>query len=359
MEKNNGRLTIISNIGKRKLFSVKPQSIAKRKELQELLAARETFCITKDGNPDSICAPAILLHNKIIKQENIIFTNYKEFEGLFRYLKKAKIENSAIVFNDIGISAGNLSCSIKIIRLLKSRNNILIWIDDHPWSDDIVNSVRNELDFAVFGQNSKYCATELVYLILCKQDSTGGKIAMLAHYADFALKSKYDGLIRRLQYSIVYLLHNSAKDRNLCRVINAVSKLDFENELIVSSYKNYLMAEAKNMKALLKNSYTAKTTKYLVGLGFSKRLQTNSACAALERALNSEINIYLDIETWDGGIRSKKGIDGSLIAKRLRGGGHPQASGFSINPPRLKNSNKSDMERFFKKIERISKALYG
>jgi len=357
---DDGRLRIIDNINGKKLMAVSPASIGPSDKLKRMLSNGNVTCITKDSNPDGISGPALLVYNYGMKPENTILTNYKDLDRMLARLNRAKISDSVIVFNDMGISPGNLDNSMKILKLLKSRKNRIIWIDHHPWDKEVVGSVRNLIDFAVFGENPRYCATELVFLLLCKDDKTGRKIAMLAHYADFAIKSKYDALLKKLSYAIMQSGYDlRTKDKKIYKIIKAVSELDFNNRLVTKLYSAYIKDEAKNMVSLLKNSRKIKTGKYSVGLAFGERLQTNAACAAMKRALHTDINIYVNIKTGKSGIRGRNGLDSSLIAKRLGGGGHPQASGFSINPSKLKNSNKSEMERFAKKIGRISEALYG
>jgi len=356
----DGKIRIIDNIGGAGLIKAAASSIKPSRALKKMLSLGKVVSISKDSNPDGLSGPALLVHNYKVSDRNIILTNYKDLGDLLSYLKKRKISNSSIVFSDLGISPGNLEVNIKILRLLKSQNNTIIWIDHHPWEENVVSSVRKLIDFATFGENPSYCATELVFLLLCNYDRTGREIAILAHYSDFPIKSKYDALKKRLSYAIIGALYDDkSKDRNLRKIIRCISNLDYENRQIEEFRMKYVRNNERNTKLLLRNLYKIRAGKYLVGVGFSRRLETNSACATMKDELKTNINVYVAIDSGKSGIRSKDGIDSSKIAKALGGGGHPQASGFSINPSKLKNSNKSEMEKFAKKIGRISDALYG
>ncbi len=359
-KKSTGKLWIIDNIKGKGLVSITSSALKSDRRLWQLLKGREIFCVAKDSNLDGLSGAALLMHNYGLKPENIIFTNYIHLKSLLGKLKKLRIRNSAIVFNDIGMSPGGLEYLNSVIKLLKSNNNTIIWLDDHPWDYKVIKSVRNGLDFAAFGENQRYCATELVYLLLCNRDRISKKIAMLAHYSDFVVKSRYDSLIEKLSYSIVYLSYGKEKkEERLSRVTKSISMLDFSNRLINRSYKLYIREEVKAKKALLRNSYTIKSNGYEIGLAFGNRLQTNSACAVMAGALHTDINIYVNIDTGKSGIRSRDYVDGSLIAKSLGGGGHPQASGFQVNPSKFRNYNKPGMKSFADKVGKISKRMYG
>jgi oligoribonuclease NrnB/cAMP/cGMP phosphodiesterase (DHH superfamily) len=299
------------------------------------------------------------MHNYDLRLQNIIFTNYIYLKELLLHLRKIRIKNAAIVFTDIGMSLGDLKNYNAIIKLLKSDGNTIIWVDDHPWDKKVVEAVNKNLDFAAFGESGKYCATELVYILLCNRDRVSKKIATLAHYSDFAIKSRYDHLIEKLSYSIVYLGYDERKKvAMLSKVIKSISTLDFNNPLINNSYKLYMKDEAKAKKILLENSLAIKAGSYKIGIGFGNRLQTNSACALLAKNFKSDINIYINIKTGKGGIRSKDYVDCSPIAKILGGGGHPQACGFQFNPSKFQNHNKIATKNFVNKLQKISKKLY-
>jgi oligoribonuclease NrnB/cAMP/cGMP phosphodiesterase (DHH superfamily) len=354
---HGSQIRIINNIGSKSERKVGDPHVRFNPALAKILKARELFCISRDSNFDGVCGAALLIHNYGLKTKNIIFTNYSEFGKLLNRIKGMKIKNSAIVFNDFGLSKTNFSHSKRATKFLKSRGNFVVWLDHHPWENAMANSITKATDFAVFGESRHYCASELTYLLLCKKDRIGKKLALLAHYSDFPTRSKYNALIARLSYAILYAGYSKTrKERLLSSIALSVSKMNFSSSDITNSYKNYIKDERSNMKALISNSYKLKAGKFLIGLAFGRHIQTNSACAAIRKALHSDIEIYVNTETGKCGVRSKDDADGSAIAVALGGGGHPQASGFSVDASKFRSGK--DKEGFAAKIERISKGLY-
>ena len=327
-------------------------------KVKGILLKSNIICVTRDSNMDGISAPALLMHNYGMKADNIMFTNYSNFKGLFGLIKKIDIKGSVFVFSDLGMSKVNITYSLKILELLKSRKVPVVWLDHHPWEEKMVRRFRNYFDFAILGESRRYCAAEMVYLVLCKRDKTGDRIASFAHYADFVIKSRYERLLRKLSYSIVYFEYDKNRQGLLKKLTMVLSKLDLKNKMIDRAYHSYIEEERRNKKYLLGNSYSIDAGNYRIGIAFGKRIQTNSACAAIHNKFRSDISIYVNIETGKCGVRSLDHVDSSKISRALGGGGHPQASAFNIKPSRFKGGNKNEMKRFVERINRTSGKMY-
>lgn len=349
--------------GKKEFVRLKTarQFHAYRDRLSGILSSSKVYCIGRSSNIDGTFGPALIMHNYNIKRERTFFTQQDDYPTVLKELKKAKVKNSFFIVSDLSVNIGNLAESKKLLSFLKLGNNAVIWLDHHPWDSESLNAVKDMFYFLIFGESDRYCATDLVYLLLCKSDHTGKRIAKIAHYSDFPfLTNRYRKVTDRLSYAIVNIVQNRQnRNARLRKFTYLASGLQLGNRFIGNNYKEYMKKEKENMKLLFKNSHRIVSGSCSVGIGFSRTLQANSACYAIRKKLKTDIAIYINIEIGKCGIRSNDYVDSSLLAEKLGGGGHPHASGFKVKPSEFRNFNKNSMEKFVKKVEAISKALYG
>lgn len=355
------KILIYDNLTGRQMFApFKNVRQVKRykKELVELVAGRKIYPIGRDSNPDGLFGPAILIHDYSISRENVFFTQQSEYPDMINQLRKRRIHDSIFVVSDLSINSGNLSDGKKLLSLLKSNGNKVIWIDHHPWDAKAAKTVKGMTDFLLFGESSIYCATDLVYMFLGKDSKESKKLSELAHLTDFPfLPNKYKKLCDRLAYSIVYLKYNERKKiPNLRKFISLAAELKFNDPFITAAYKNYMKMDLMSRKLLLKNMCNLQIDGYNIGIGFTKSMSTNAACAMIKKKLHTNTQIYVNIENGACGVRSNDNIDSVFISEHFKGGGHPQASGFMVDAKKYSNFNKSGMEKF---AENIVTAIRG
>lgn len=351
------KLFVYDNIfGKPKMASFKgvAKAASYSKKLERLLTGKKIYSIGRDGNPDGLFGPAIMMSSCGIGKNDCFFTQQSEYPLLTKEIRKRKIHDSIFVVSDLSINSGNLAEGKMLLSALKYGNNNVIWLDHHPWDARTIKSIKHMFSFLVFGESDIYCATDLVYLLLGRRNKTSKRLSDLAHLTDFPfLHNNQKQLTERLIYAIVYLKQNpKKKNHNLREFVNAVSKLKFNDPLIRRAHTSYLKMERLNKKLLFKNLRRIAAAKYSIGIGFSRSMQTNSACALIGKKLSTDIRIFVNVESGGCGVRSTDNIDSSFLSEYFSGGGHPQASGFMVNTKKYQNFNKAGIEKFTEDIKK-------
>jgi oligoribonuclease NrnB/cAMP/cGMP phosphodiesterase (DHH superfamily) len=303
--------------------------------------------------------PALLIRNYCMPPRNIFFMQQKDFGLLLNHIKKLNPKESTFIIGDLSLNDDQISYVKEMISRLKRNGNTVIWLDHHPWSEKGIKAIR-EVDFGVSGENELYSAAQLAYMLFCKRDRENKLLSDMIHVSDFALKSRRFGRTNeKLTGAIMsFRWKGSSMQSNLQRLASIIARLDFSNPFVERAYRSYLKASKGGIARLKANTYIAATSPYRIAVGFSKRLHTNQACGIIAKRCRSDIEVYVDIETGKSGVRSRKGVDCSLIASALNGGGHPQASGFVLDPKRFGNFDGNGRKRFVERIKNLSKEAY-
>ncbi len=337
-----------------------PSKLGYNPRLVELIKdSKRIYCISRDSNVDGMGTPALLIRNYDMSPKDTFFMQQKDFKLLLNYVKRLNPKGCAFIIGDLSLNDDQILYVKDTISRLKKNKNTVIWLDHHPWSEKGVRAIA-DVDFGVSGENELYSAAQLAYVLLCKRETGNRMLSDMIHVSDFALKSKKYGKVNELLTGAIMSFRWKGKsmNQNLQRLTSLMARLDFNNSFVNSAYNSYLKASKLGITALRANSYAVEESPYKIVVGFGKKIHTNQACSIMEKKHGSDINIYVDTETGKSGARSRKGIDCSLIASALNGGGHPQAAGFVINPKRFSNFDKKGKAKFVEMIKRISKKTY-
>lgn len=359
--KEDGKLTIIDNTGKGTINRVDPGTIGYNATLAEMLKkSKYTYCVSRDSNIDGIGTPALLIRNYGMSPKRIFFMQQKDFKLLLDYVKRIKPKGCAFVIGDLSLNDDQIPYIRETISRLKRDGNKIIWLDHHPWKNIGIDAIK-KIDFGVSGENEMYSAAQLAYVLLCNKEKDSRLLSDMIHVSDFALKSrKFDSTIERLSGAIMsFRWEKDTMEMNLQKLAVIVSEMDFNNPLVRNAYLRYRKASDTGIKMLNQDAGAIAVSPYIVAVGFSKKLQTNQACSILNSKYHSDIEIYIDIESGKSGTRSRKGVDCALIASALNGGGHPQASGFVIDPRRYSHFNKEGRKKLIKELLMIIEKSYN
>lgn len=304
-------------------------------ELYQLIISNpnKLYNITHIGDFDGIGSAAILAHYAGMPVEHVIFSSYSEEE--IAHMKEGILRlnpsNSTIIFSDLSINDRSISAITDILTMLKKKGNRIAWFDHHSWSKKAINEVSKFCDFIICGENPEYCGAELVYKVMSKSGTSAEKIAKTAHLTDFNLRTESNkNILDMLACTITFINYSDDNEENLRKLVKIISNLDFENEFIKDKYSSYNTEAAKNIKLLKENMVASTTGKYKVGIGYGKHIHKNAACACIEDKLGTDIELFIDVDKGKMSIRSRNGIDCSILAKALEGGGHPQAAAAEI-----------------------------
>jgi RecJ-like exonuclease len=130
--------------------------------------------IVTHGDSDGICAGAIVLHAN--KGARVIFSNPIK---LCMTLEKIPKDEELIVC-DIAI---NKSTSNDLVQMLKNFSSHIIYIDHHPFPQDIQSKIKSNLTLI---QSRTQCASELAYIFFEKTLSLDiSRIAVFGAIGDY------------------------------------------------------------------------------------------------------------------------------------------------------------------------------
>ncbi len=322
------------------------------------------YNITHIADFDGVASASMLVHYLNLPVDHILFGNHqaKDFERLTEAINKVSIKNSVVLFTDLSINDVSIPTIKAIIERLKSDNNEIAWIDHHQWSDTALKEVGELCIYMIAGENPKYCAAELVFNNLFSQtiqnDDFGPKIAEIAHYADFNLKSdKYDALLYSLAGSIAYINDSVNPEEQLREMISYVSKGDIDNPVVKEAYAKYLQESGENIKELEKSTSSFYAGSIKVGIGYGKGIGSTQACAIIEQKEHSGISIFINKENGKISLRSIKGLECLPLAVALGGGGHPQAAGGEVSKDYLGMENWT--QEFTEHVKSIAAKTYA
>ena len=351
---NEGKLILIDNLFSKSARRIAPKKLIHNGKLSKILKSRRIYCISRDSNFDGLCSSAFLIRDYGLRTKDLFFIQQAEFNSILATFRKLKPTGSAIIISDLNLNEKNFKDVERLLHYLKA-SNLVIWLDHH-----IINKKQEELlkslvSFAVLGENETYCASELLYNLLCRKDKHNAELANIVHVTDFALKSKkYGQIADKLSYGIVSFGWNpKTQKQKLRKIALLVAKGRLNSQFLNGAYAKYLKTESKSRKALTK-SLRIIDVRHKIGVGLSKRIQTNSACAEIMERCGAEIAVYLNMETGKGGIRSIGGVDCSFLANGFGGGGHPQASGFNLDPKKYDGFSKKGTEKFIRELTKIA-----
>ncbi|MEM0149499.1 MAG: DHHA1 domain-containing protein [Candidatus Micrarchaeaceae archaeon] len=304
------------------------------------MGSENLYNVTHMSDLDGISSAALLFKFFSMPLEHVYFTDYKldTIKGVSESIDSLNLKGAAIIISDFSSNKANTEAMKEFLSRQKSKGNMLIWLDHHPWLEDSLASMSQLLDFGIAGENSAYCATEIIYKVLCENadtDGTGRKIAETAHIADFNLApppplgdtSPNTGL------AINYYAHIDKEKLNegLRGLVKDVADLKYESSRFANAtalYRKMAEAEFEKLKKGMKqiDAYGIKTV-----IGFGRLMHATSTCSMLHELTGADLVIYIRVDEKAVSLRSWGDVDCSKIAFNMRGGGHPHAAAFRID----------------------------
>ncbi|MCL5679732.1 MAG: hypothetical protein M1465_00080 [Candidatus Marsarchaeota archaeon] len=323
------------------------------------MAHEKSVIISHRRDFDGIACAAELLRLLDGSVEKILFTNPNSAEILSTISCIKGLKDSVIYITDISLSDDSYSSVISALGEIHSKNNQIKWLDHHPWPEDGIKSMKEISDMLICGENKEYCAAELVYANLCRNDDTCKTIARLAHLTDFNIRpedKELDADLVKISQCIAFLDNTDADSEKLRKsLVENVAMGSLKGKIVDEIYSQYKKSEAKNIALLETTMGSIRLGKYVLGIAFAENLQSNMACAMIKKETSANIQVFVTTKDWSAHVRSDDGVDSSLLSKRLGGNGHPQASGFTlkISNPKMEEAIKEYTENVFKAAKEI------
>ena len=327
-------------------------------EISEILLSgtRQIYNLSHQTDFDGIASAAIIMHYTGMPKNNLHFGIYtaESFGAVKDWSDRIMFRDSIFVITDMSVNDILVPDVERLLSSVKARNNMIFWIDHHPWGAEAIDKISKYADFLICGENN-VCAAELAYSILSKRSESARAIAETAHKTDFNLRTEENkGLLDMLSCAITYMCYTNDIE-SLKEMVRDVSNLKLDSSLIKEKYGLYNADVEKNLSVLYGNMKKFVAGKHTIGISYSKNLQSTQGCMALKEKLDTEINIMINTDTKKINLRSADGVDCSFIAKAFGGGGHPQASGAEV-PAGIDLSKKEGIEKLNQMIIEVSEA---
>ncbi len=316
-----------------------------------------------------MASAALLVHYYNMPLSNIRFINYggKLFDDCADFIANIKGAGNVLVISDFGMVDNIIGKIERALIKFKKGGNKIIWLDHHLWSKSSIEKLGKICDFMIVGENRDFCGAELVYRFLCKRTKYGDELTRITHLADFALtsKSKVDNhLIDKIAYGIKYLRTDDIANKNLLAFVSCLAKGEIDCKIINDAYNKYMKESRPHLRKLLKTAKIIKVNGVKIAVGFGTHISHQEGCMTMLKKLRTDVSIYIGMESGNSSIRSIRdskswGVDSVGISNAFLGGGHPLASGFSLEKKGYDLTSKKSQKMIMEKIERISKKLYS
>ncbi len=326
------------------------------------------YSLTHASDLDGMASAAMLVRYYKVPIGNVFFGSYsgKIFEDSMKLISGIEGPGNLLVIADIGMVSEDLERIADVLSDFKKRGNYVFWLDHHVWTDDEVKRMSDICDFMIVGENKDFCGTELVYKFLCPRDKFGDRLANFTHVSDFALDSAIandNKLIKKISMSVKYLNDGRIANPKLRDFVSCLASGSLDCNVINNAYSEYFRESRPYLKEALESANIIEVNGIRIALSFGRKLSSQEACMELMKRKNADVAIFVNVESGDGSIRSARdtdswGVENTGMAKALKGGGHPLASGFSLGKKQQLGTT-AGQEKMIKRVRGIAQKLYG
>jgi len=300
------------------------------------MAFKDKVILSHRRDFDGIASAAELFRLFRGSVERAIFTNPNKGLMLGALSELKGMRNMELYITDLSLSEDGMLEICNSIDEIRRNKNKIFWLDHHPWPEGAIQLARASTEMLIAGENKDYCAAELVYTNLVKDDAVSKRIAELAHLTDFNIRpndSALDGQLIKISKCIAFLDESDRRSNELReRLMLRVSEGEISGEVIDEVYAIYKESEEKNLSQLKETMDSFSVGNIRIGIAFAENLQSNMACSVIKEATGANVQVFVTTKDWAAHVRSDSGIDSSILSKAFGGNGHAQASGFTLNP---------------------------
>lgn len=333
------------------------------KAVKEMLDRKDhIISITHREDFDGIGSAAIIKHYFNIPDSNLMFGDYKSstINAITEKIKAMNLSKMFVIITDLGLDEPLIPAYQSLISYLKDKDSYVIWLDHHNWSNETVEKVAKMCDFAVVGDNDKFCGAELTFRELIKgrfDEGFGEKIAAFTHKTDFNLPNLEDFLLNIIKYITYSNYHGS--DNALVELVNFVSEEDFNNEKINETAQLYNKEESENLEKLKSMVFDYSINEdYKIGIGFGGNINSTKACLIVSDLTNSDISIFVNVPMAKISIRGKGKLDCIKLANKMGGNGHFNAAGAPLTES-IELSDREKIKAEADKMAAMAKEVYS
>ncbi len=291
--------------------------------------------ITHIADMDGIGSAAMVKMKFGMPSGNAFFAAHSATEMIEveRGMRKLYSKGILLFITDLALRKETAPFFERIIRKVHEGGGAVVLLDHHAWEDDMVERIARKCDFAAFGENREMCAAELTRSFIGLKGKFVGDFMDLVHHADFYVlfkDAKRQSIVDEWKLGIDYFNMGSSygtKARNLRHVVEVISSGRLSDKRIKDAASRFEKLNAERIGKAMKDLYVVSGK---IAVGFSRHVDSTDACMSAIRKAHTDIGIMVNLDHGKGGIRSVKS-DVVGLARALGGGGHPHASGFSVD----------------------------
>ncbi len=312
--------------------------------------------ISHSGDIDGIASAFLLKEAFDVPLKNMFFINYGEEDlaHLEREIAKiAKKGKLSVYISDLSADGKSMPTFSRIIDVAKRSGGEVSWFDHHPWGEDSIKKIAARCKIAVVGENSKYCATEIVYRMFFNREKFLDTLSEVVHYSDFNVKPEDNKIYKIIgYYALGITFYNTSTsrsmiDRKMRSIVSTLEERKLYDRKIVDAAKTFEKINKDRIKKMIKELYLIGGK---IAMGFSDDIQSTQACVSIIEASGRDIGVYINTRNGKGHMRSIRS-NTSMLAKALGGNGHPHASGFKLDVNEYNNfRSESDKRRVIELI---------
>ncbi len=321
----------------------------------------EIVSITHASDIDGIGSAALIRRKMGVRLDRVFFSDYSEeaLAGISDDVGRISSREETLLFlTDLGMNRGLAGIYKEIINNAQSNGGMAVWLDHHYWEPRLIKEVAGLCDFAVVGENRRYCATEITMRFLGVRDTFARKLAGIVHYSDFNIRPKDENTRKTVgNYALgIAGFNNAGEERKigmLRRLVGTISEGRLSSSELESSAARFRRMSEARIRKMLGGLCRVGSDAYI---GFSKSIQSTQGCGAILEAKGCELGIYVNTDSGKAHLRSKGAVDCAKLAGMFGGGGHPRAAGFQIDMRTFRIGSKEGREKLGREIEKcISK----
>ncbi len=318
----------------------------------------DVISLTHATDIDGVGSAALIRMKYHTPMERIFFTDYniESLEYVERHVRKFISPRTKLIIADLAVNNRTLPHFLKIVRMVKKKGGRVFWFDHHPWTEEAEKELAPLCDVAIFGENNRYCGTEITRIELGIKEKFARDFCRIVHLSDFNIKPKEKKVYNTVGYYALSITSYHMRSigewtRALRHMAEVISDGKLFDSRIKSDANRFRRMNDREAEKMLKHVYLGRE----IALGFAGHIQKTYACMKLIEKTGKDIGIYINTLDKRGHMRSIRS-DVSRLAGMFRGGGHVHAAGFTPDFRKYKGlRSERERRRFLEDLERVSR----
>ncbi len=296
---------------------------------------RNVAVLSHIADIDGVGSAALVKMRYRIPLGNIFLTGHDrdEVAECASVIGRMSRKGFTLFITDLNPSADSARIYERLVKRIKGHGGRVVWLDHHVWKQEAIDRIARKCDIAVFGENSEMCATQLVHRFLGLDTRFANEFADMVHYIDLFLPTRNKEYARRSEeYKLSighYLMRGSheSQQKRLRHLAAVIASGRFTDSRIHAAAAKFKKLNDERIALVLKSmTHLSRGTM----LAFSKQVDSTDACHSMLVESGAEVSVLVKTDTGHCSIRSTR-VNTVPLANSLGGGGHPHASGFSVD----------------------------